>query len=127
MNEFRRVTQRPDEIGETVALFERRDAHGRGADSLYHDGHGAFSGVVIADGQRDAFPFLIDDDDQELPGLCGVRHTRRLDFHQVDSGGQLGLFQDLKHAVFSRLVFFRLGTDKGTNLGGIWPTGTGKC
>ena len=99
-----RLTQRADEIQQCVALVQRIELHGRVADFLEDDGDSALLAVVTGNGQRDAFAFLINAEDDELPWQRLARHQRRFDFHERDRFIQHTLFDNGKHIVPSSLL-----------------------
>ena len=99
-----RLTQRADEIQQRVALVQRIELHGRVANFLEDDGDSALLAVVTGNGQRDAFAFLINAEDDELARQRLARYQRRFDFHERDCFIQHTLFDNGKHIVPSSLL-----------------------
>ena len=90
--------QRAERVGERVADAEARQLHGRSADRLEDDGHGAGLFVRVRDGERDAFAeVVVDLDDEELAGLVLAGDVGGFESHFPHVGGKLFFEDDLVH------------------------------
>lgn len=88
VHEFRRLAERPCEIGDHIAGIQFTKFAGGIADRLDHDGYGAFRRIVIGNGKRNPFALFVEPQNDELPGFSRLCHTRSLDIHPVDVRGQ---------------------------------------
>ena len=63
------------DVVQELSLLHGGKVAGRFADSFEHDGDGAFFGITVADGQRNAFGCIRLFDNQKLPRQCGFRDS----------------------------------------------------
>ena len=98
-----RQPERPDEVGEFVALGEIV-AHLAGglAQRLHHDRDGAALAVEVGDGERNALAGLVQPQHDEMAGLRGLRDVRRIDFPQEGLLGELFASNDADHRALLR-------------------------
>ena len=81
MNKVRRSSERPDHILKAVAYLKPAQFLGRSPQHLEHDADSPFFPIVIANSQRNTFPLLVRDHNQELSRLGGFRQTGSVHLH----------------------------------------------
>ena len=80
-DEGRGLAQGAGDIGEEIAGLQLGHPFGGCPHGLEDDGDGAFSAVVVTDGQRDPFPPFVHPHDQKLPGFAVLGDTRGFHIH----------------------------------------------
>ena len=83
--------ERPDDVGNHVALFHGVEHFCRAARGLHHDGDRAALAVIARDGHRDALALLVQTEDHKLTGAGVPGDQRRFDLEQADA---LGVIQE---------------------------------
>jgi len=102
--------QRPDEVGEGVALVVVI-AHlaGRSTQGLHHDGDRAAVRVEVGDGERNALGAVVKAHHHELAGLRRGGHVGSLHLPQEGRGRQSLMANDAKHPLANVRAFSCVG------------------
>ena len=82
--DFGRVAERADNVGQAIAFVHGCKHFGRAANRLENNRDGAFRPVIIGDGERYAFPVIVDPEDDKLSCFCLRGNVRRIDLHKHD-------------------------------------------
>ena len=91
------LAERPDDVENAVAGFERVEKIGGLADRLHDNVDRAFFRVGALDGERNALACVVDPDDDELPRPLLARDARRFDGKALDSRGDELSMDDFEH------------------------------
>ncbi len=91
------VAQRPGDGVEAIADVHGAHLHRGLAHFLEDQRDRAGDRVVVGDGERDALPLLIGDDDDKLTRLRVARDVRRFDDHQLGHVAENLFFENLVH------------------------------
>ena len=100
-NQLRGMAERPGDVGDGLARFQRHQVPGALAYGLDDQGDGAGAGVRVGDGQGNALGALGPVHNDELAGLPDLGDARRDDVQPGDIGAELGFGKDVMHAGLS--------------------------
>ena len=98
------LSQRAYDIGDEVADFEGTQFAARFPDGLYDEGDGTPFGIGRSDGQRYAFAFFSDADNDEVPGFAGFGNERRFYVELHDVGREILFADDFVHVTSSVFI-----------------------
>jgi hypothetical protein len=91
------LTQRPDHIENVIARLQRIRQAGRFPSRLHHNTDGAARQIVIFDGHRNPFAFLINAQNHKLAGFLSAGNGGSFQNEPLDAGGNELCVDNFEH------------------------------